>query len=47
MHMEQPVHQSDKLVICFVNNFKISLLLNKCNEAYKNVEENDLFQFSP
>ena len=47
MHMEQPVHQSDKRVICYVNNFKISLLSNKGIEAFKNGKENNLFQFSP
>ena len=47
MHMEQPVHQSDRLVICYVNNFKFSLLSNKGIEAFKNVNENNLFQFSP
>ena len=47
MHMEQPVHQSDRLIIYFVNNFKFSLLSNKGIEAFKNVKENIFFQFSP
>ena len=47
MHMEQPVHQSDRLIIYFVNNLKISLLSHKGIEAFKNVKENIFFQFSP
>ena len=47
MHIEQAVHQSDRLIIYFVNNFKISLLLKLGIEAFKNVKENIFFQFSP
>ena len=47
MHIEPAVHQSDRLIIYFVNNFKISLLSNKGIEAFKNVKENIFFQFSP